>query len=235
MRVVTATTPPATLTPTMTPAASKRQRLEKVLARYEITIADAHELAALEDYEIVIIADDSGSMNCSALPPEMRKLGSHGPTRWEELQHTMSEIVELASCFDDSGVDIFFLNRPPILGVRCTVADPRFRQAFAARFAKAIRKLLDSDSTSRLRVQIMACTGNDSDIGWLNKLDSELDELDVTDDYYTESSEVVRAGLAKRFTRGDWLMKAMLGPISAKFDKWDEVLNPTPECGCLMQ
>merc|ERR1719229_1917542 len=75
---------------------------------------------------------------------------------------------------------------------------------------------------AKIRVQIMVCTAEDDEIEWLNGLDRELKEVDVTDDYIAERREVLRAGLAPKFTRGDWCMKAMLGPISHKFDKWDE-------------
>jgi len=255
------------------------QKLKAVLARFEITIAEANELSVLEDYEMVIIADDSGSMQMSSLPPQMRQLGQPGPTRWEELKHTVSEIVEIATCFDTSGVDVFFLNRQPVMGVN-SATDPRFLMAFApppqgttpltetlqrvaARmagekpillfiltdgvpnggpepFKRALKRLLAPGAACKMRVQVMACTGDDNEIGWLNVLDRELAELDVTDDYHTEAAEVVRAGLAKRFTRGDWCMKAMLGPLIHKFDAWDEALGKsshsvTQECECCVQ
>mmetsp|Transcript_21968 Transcript_21968/g.63067 ORF Transcript_21968/g.63067 Transcript_21968/m.63067 type:complete len:289 (-) Transcript_21968:109-975(-) len=255
------------------------QKLKAVLARFEITIAEANELSVLEDYEMVIIADDSGSMQMSSLPPQMRQLGQPGPTRWEELKHTVSEIVEIATCFDTSGVDVFFLNRQPVMGVN-SATDPRFLMAFApppqgttpltetlqrvaARmagekpillfiltdgvpnggpepFKRALKRLLAPGAACKMRVQVMACTGDDNEIGWLNVLDRELAELDVTDDYHTEAAEVVRAGLAKRFTRGDWCMKAMLGPVVSKFDAWDEALgrskHSSAECNlCCVQ
>ena len=31
-----------------------------------------------------------------------------------------------------------------------------------------------------------------------------------------------KAKRREAFTRGDWLLKAMLGPVSSKFDQWDE-------------
>ena len=38
-------------------------------------------------------------------------------TRWTELCRTASLVVELATCLSDSGLSIFFLNRPPMHGV----------------------------------------------------------------------------------------------------------------------
>merc|ERR1711879_353872 len=77
-------------------------------------------------------------------------------------------------------------------------------------------------TNTTFKVQIMACTGNDDEVAYLDDLDRELHEVDCTDDYYTEKAQVIRAGLTDKFSRGDWCMKAMLGPVSRKFDQWDE-------------
>lgn len=249
-------------------------KLEAVLTRFEITIADANELVVLQDYEIVIIADDSGSMSRSAQPPHQRQLGKPVKSRWDELCETISEIVGIATCFDESGVDVYFLNRQPLLGVK-SATDVSFRRAFQTpprgntpltetlqRVAQKcgdeqqtllfimtdgepnggkdsfIRMVRDTVSRQRLRIQIMACTSEESEIGWLNALDHDLKEVDVTDDYYSEKAEVIQAGQVSQFTRGDWCMKAMLGPVSAKFDAWDErrghQLELTPLCECVI-
>lgn len=53
-------------------------------------------------------------------------------------------------------------------------------------------------------------------------MDKNFAEVDCVDDYYSEKAEVLAAKKTVRFTRGDWLIKALLGPISNKFDGWDE-------------
>merc|ERR1719387_2787184 len=217
---------------------------------------------ALEDYEMVVIADDSGSMSCPAPPASQRKLGVPTPSRWDELKETVALIVDLGNCFDASGVDIHFLNRLPIFNVKSS-NDPAFIKAFnqppqggtpltetlrkvvqgtfgdkpillfiltdgvpnggPSAFGAELRKVVKKQSThSTFKVQIMACTGDDDAVGYLNDLDAELTELDCTDDYYSELTEVMKAGRVSRFTRGDWCMKAMLGPVSTKFDFMDE-------------
>jgi hypothetical protein len=245
----------------------KMAKLESILARFEITIASAQELAALEDYEIVCIVDDSGSMGLPAAPPAQRQLGKPSRTRWQELQETVSLIIELGACFDDSGIDMFFLNRGNVPGVR-SIDDTRFVNAFRAgpsggtpltetlgRVAKAcggekpvllfiltdgepnggvakfhgeLARLVKKQSTPHaFKVQIMACTGDEDAVGWLDKIDAAFSEVDVTDDYYSEMIQVLKeARRVKKFTRGDWCMKAMLGPISNKFDQWDEKSGP---------
>jgi len=84
----------------------------------------------LEDYEIVLILDDSGSMSISSNPTARRSLFEAGPSRWDELRESVSLLIELACCFDRSGVDVFFLNRGLIDGVKGS-GDPRLVKAFA--------------------------------------------------------------------------------------------------------
>jgi len=252
------------------PAAASKQhsgvsveKLEQVLKRFEITIVEANDLTILQDYEIVIIADDSGSMDNPSLPPSLRKLGVRAPSRWEELQSTVSNIVDIAVCFDESGVDLYFLNREPVLSVKSST-EARFLQSFAAPpdgttpltetlervaarsmterpvllfiltdgepnggpdpFKAALMTLIAPNPTSgrKLRTQLMVCTPLEDEVRWLNDLDRDFVEVDVTDDYHTEQSQILASGRAPQFTRGDWCMKAMLGPVSHKFDMWDE-------------
>jgi len=272
MNKVQAVTALPSAPPALTPAAPESQKMSKlqaVLDRFEITIAEARDLVVLEDYEIVLIADDSGSMQLPAVPPESRTLGVPCRTRWDELRETITNIAEIATCFSTAGIDVHFLNRAPVLKVK-HAQDPTFQQAFASPpsgstpltetlrrvasqvsterglllfiltdgepnggrgpFTSALRSLV---STTKLRVQIMACTEEERVIEWLNEVDYEFEEVDVTDDFHSERKEVLRAGIATRFTRGDWCMKAMLGPVSRKFDAWDEGLRhrvKTPEC-----
>merc|ERR1719221_1859404 len=107
-------------------------KLQAVLDRFEISIAEANDLVTLQDFEMVIIADDSGSMNKSAEPARMRKLGQPTKTRWDELKETVAEIVEIAACFDESGVDVYFLNRPPCLGVK-SAKEAAFTSSFESK------------------------------------------------------------------------------------------------------
>jgi len=240
-----------------------QEKLQHVLNRFQITIAEANDLVALQDYEIVVIADDSSSMNSGSAPPDQRQLGSSMQTRWQELRETLSLIVDLGGCFDATGLDIFFLNRPALKGVRSS-EDWAFRRAFwspakgstpltetletvvqecgserpvllfiltdgqpnggVPAFRQAIREIVTKQSTSHtFRIQIMACTGDEAAVGYLDEIDREFSEVDCTDDYYSEMQQVLKeARRVKKFTRGDWCMKAMLGPISSKFDNLDE-------------
>eukprot|EP00428_Durinskia_dybowskii_P027857 CAMPEP_0170238620 /NCGR_PEP_ID=MMETSP0116_2-20130129/19066_1 /TAXON_ID=400756 /ORGANISM="Durinskia baltica, Strain CSIRO CS-38" /LENGTH=278 /DNA_ID=CAMNT_0010489435 /DNA_START=25 /DNA_END=861 /DNA_ORIENTATION=+ len=247
-------------------------RLSGILRRFDVTIAEASDLVILSDYEIAIIVDDSTSMKSSADPVSQRVLGQKPRTRWDEVKATASLLIEIANCFDSSGVDVFFLNRRAALGVKSerdativkAFADPPngptplsdCLEQVAARMVGerpvllfiltdgepdggrqtvigSIRKLLKSDACKRqLRIQIMACTPDESEIAWMNEVDHEFSEVDVTDDYHAEKLEVEQAGRAKRFTRGDWCMKALLGMVSSKFDGWDEKRRITNLAKC---
>mmetsp|Transcript_35634 Transcript_35634/g.65302 ORF Transcript_35634/g.65302 Transcript_35634/m.65302 type:complete len:285 (-) Transcript_35634:96-950(-) len=244
-------------------SATDLSRLQAILEKFEVSIADAQDLVALEDYKIVMVCDDSGSMQRSAVPASMRRLGEAQLTRWQELQSTASLIVDIACCFDKEGVDTYFLNRKKIPKVTGP-DDKRFVFAFrdppqgstpltrvvneavnecagerpvlmivltdgepdggARPFIRMVRDVVSKSSTSaKVKFQIMACTPEEDEVEWLNRLDYELKEVDVTDDYHTEKRQVIKAGKRPVFTRGDWCMKAMLGPISTKFDSWDEM------------
>ncbi|KAJ9450416.1 hypothetical protein DIPPA_03496 [Diplonema papillatum] len=214
--------------------AHKMKKLEQILAQYEVSIADANELAALEGYEIVFICDDSSSMN---------------------------RIAEVACCFDDDGIDVYFLNRNPVFNVS-SCSDPRLIAAFQARptgrtpLTQTIKKVIqDKKHTEKplllliatdgepdhgpgefklvieqaikkkipiCKFQILACTAEDDQIAWINDFDDAFYEVDATDDFYSERAEILRTGRLQKFTRGDWVMKALLGPILRMFDEWDE-------------
>merc|ERR1712048_971560 len=79
-----------------------------------------------------------------------------------------------------------------------------------------------SIATRGARYQLLACSDQDRDIAWMNDLDDEFGEVDCTDDYESEKKEVLGVGLTDKFEKSDWLMKALLGPVSKKFDAWDE-------------
>ncbi|CAF1467564.1 unnamed protein product [Adineta steineri] len=89
---------------------------QKFARRYEISNDFAVKLRGLEGYEFVFICDDSGSMNT----PLGDAIYSHEnqPTRWDQLKKIVSIVVDLASALDPDGIDIYFLNRQPILNVR---------------------------------------------------------------------------------------------------------------------
>ncbi len=46
--------------------------------------------------------------------------------------------------------------------------------------------------------------------------------MDVTDDYDSERKQVLRAGRLHKFTRDDYVLKALVGAASPRIDNMDE-------------
>ena len=69
-----------------------------------------NHLLQLQDYEIIIVCDDSGSMKTTVDNTER--------TRWDELRSIVKIILEISVKFDSNGVDIYFLNRREYLKVK---------------------------------------------------------------------------------------------------------------------
>jgi hypothetical protein len=97
-------------------------RLEKfkhIIMKYNINYDFAFRLRGIEGFNIVMILDDSSSMSTPNIDRNERNLSpfNHLPTRWDELKHITSIIVDLASTLDPDGIDIYFLNRSPLLHV----------------------------------------------------------------------------------------------------------------------
>lgn len=75
------------------------------------------------------------------------------------------------------------------------------------------------------------CTDHDSEIAYLNDLDDQVRNLDVVDDYKSERAEVLRAqGKSFHFSKGDYVVKALLGPFDPYFDNLDA--RPGGKDGC---
>ena len=114
--------PPAA-PPHMDFADYRMQKLRALASQYEIRLDWVARLRQLENFHITVLCDDSGSMGQLCAPGSggggaPRDPFGRQPTRWSELQSTVSMLVQLITALDASGaVDIYFLNRPPLLGV----------------------------------------------------------------------------------------------------------------------
>ena len=90
-------------------------RFRNLVEKYSISMEFAMRLRELDGYEIVVILDDSGSMSSPVSKPNDPFVKTE--TRWQEAQRSAKIIVDIASVFDPDGVDIYYLNRSPILNV----------------------------------------------------------------------------------------------------------------------
>ncbi|CAF4244470.1 unnamed protein product, partial [Rotaria sp. Silwood2] len=85
------------------------QRLLQVTAKHNINTILADRLELLKDFDIVVVCADSASMNT--------RLDDMKYSRWDELRLIVEVIIEIGSIFNSSGIDVYFLNRPPLLNV----------------------------------------------------------------------------------------------------------------------
>ena len=83
--------------------------LNDICLEHEIPPEKSKHFLKLRDYETIIVCDDSSSMNTP--------IDNRGSTRWDELCLIIKVIVTIGVIFDSDDVDVYFLNRDPILKV----------------------------------------------------------------------------------------------------------------------
>jgi len=103
-------------TSTLTDKTTRLAKFDGLIRRHEINPDYAIKLRQLEGFEIVIICDDSGSMNSPVTNPSIKDHNDL-PSRWDELKNTVKTIVDIAGVLDKTGVDVYFLNRPGVKNV----------------------------------------------------------------------------------------------------------------------
>lgn len=244
-------------------------RFKEIVTRYDISYDYAFRLRALEGFEIVMILDDSSSMTTPVIDRNQQGVSPFAelPTRWDELKHIVSIVVDLAATLDPDGIDIFFLNRPPLLHVTDST---QLHEAFSrvpngpTPITRALqdiltikrshildRKLLvllatdgmptddrgQSDLAGlekvlregrqpfvdRVFITFIACTNDLQSVGYLNRFDKTIPNVDVLDDYQSERAEIVAVqGKSFPFSYGDYVVKVLMGSIDQWFDRLDE-------------
>ena len=76
------------------------------------------KLRSLESKKVVVLVDDSGSMNNPMFPAAVKKDPyARQVTRWMEMQRYLAVILDFATALSPQGCDVHFLNRPPMRGV----------------------------------------------------------------------------------------------------------------------
>lgn len=80
------------------------------IMKHEISNELAIKLRQLEGFDIVVICDDSSSMNTVVTAPNTKNF-MNLPSRWNEMENIIKIIMEASMLLDDDGIDIYFLNR----------------------------------------------------------------------------------------------------------------------------
>ena len=98
------------------------QQLQTLAQRFEINMDWVVRLRVLEGFNITLLLDDSGSMATPCVPGGLQANNPYAPqsTRWDELRNTVAILLQIITALDNQGqgVDIFFLNRPPLYNVK---------------------------------------------------------------------------------------------------------------------
>jgi len=240
---------------------SKSQKIDNLIREYEIDNLFSEKLDILSNYEIVLLIDDSGSMNTPLS-------NSKHNTRWEELKEVVNIVIKIATIFDDDGIDIDFLNRhnhtnikdldtvnyiltdkpygltplnnalqkimdkyvdsyKPVLIIIATDGIPTDNNGISD--VKNFTKTLKNRNADKFYISFLACSDQESDVGYLNKLDKQIKNIDTLDDYNSELQEVKKVqGKNFSYTFGDHIVRLLLGPICPELDKLDEKKS----CNC---
>jgi len=231
----------------------KRQMLDQLASDHDINPSFKDKLWQINETHIILLCDDSGSMNA--------QVDGQTKTRWDELKKAVTEILDIALIFDPIGMDVHFLNRPQQLGVKFT---EQIAQSFRAppnggtplvtklttleqmyrnmEYNKLLIIATDGEPSddqspnyTNLRqcvarliqqgyhIGFLVCTDDDRQVRYINEIDRQYQQVDVTDDYLTELREVRRAqGRNFKFSYGDYIVKLLVGSIDQTMDLLDE-------------
>ena len=229
----------------------RSQLINNVMNKYEIDLLFSEKLSILENYEIVLLLDESGSMNTPL---------SEGPnkTRWEELKSVVKIILDIAMIFDTNGIDIFFLNRDPIYNatsfkmIDCILPYGRTPLTEKYNFIferyqssekpvlfviatdgvptnsngyegyKRFERCMMNKNHNKFFVSFLACSDQDDDVSYLNKLDKKVPNIDTLDDYLSEKEVQNVQGKSFKYSLGDHIARLLLGPLCPELDNLDE-------------
>jgi hypothetical protein len=86
------------------------QQLDQLAQSWSISRIFKERMPLLYGREFVFLFDDSGSMRNTDR--------GYPVSRWMELKQFAAQAIALSSAFDSDGVDVYFLNRPTVSGVR---------------------------------------------------------------------------------------------------------------------
>jgi hypothetical protein len=226
-------------------------KFEQIASFYEISDYFAQKLLQLKGFDIVIINDDSYSMDTSL---------KTGGTRWDEQKNMAKIVTDIAATMDPDGIDHYFLNKgkfPNIMDAQqveslftgtCggTPLCRTLRQVLADKRGILVQKKLliiiitdgrpesiadfksilanERVPAGQVYTTIVACTDEESTMDYLNGWDQSIKRLDVVDDYQSEKVEVLKKqGQDFPFSFGDYVVKTLLGSIDQHIDKLDEV------------
>merc|ERR1712054_12897 len=265
--------PPPTMIPTPPPPPPP-SHLAIVSPGGEVSLAAraagiAHKLdledAMVEDLlrwagtEVIVVADDSGSMQSVSCMKQRT-------SRWEELQLRLAQLLDILLLVDDgSGFELKFLNSGSAVMIKSHAdlkacwqwAKPSGRTPLGGVLRDYLRpSTLEQDrlllvmtdgspsdvtfeqlgamirgKSEGVFVSFIMCTEEDDVVDAYNKKVDPLPGVDVMDDYASEQKEAEAMG--NQLSLNKYLVKSVLGPKFPKYDKLDEVRGKvSSSCQC---
>lgn len=231
------------------------QKVEHVRNKLDLSDQLATDLVSWAGTEVIVIADDSGSMRNIADV-------SRKTTRWDELKSTLSALLDVLLVVDDGGgFELRFLNHgsaTPIhshqhLEQAFSWADASGRTPLCSLLREYLNpKQLESDrlvlimtdgepsdgsfsdlkrivqqKTKGVYCSFMMCTDDDDVVDRYDRSVDRIPGVDVHDDYRSEQKQIAKRG--KKLNLNTYLVKCVLGAKFAKYDKMDEV-----GCSCIV-
>ena len=140
----------------------KQTQLDALCIRHDINPVFAPLLWNLNEKHIIFLCDDSGSMNAI--------VDNSSKTRWDELKHVVTEVLDISLIFDPIGMDVHFLNRTPLNNIRdINTLVPQFRNPptggtpLVTKLTEISRMYQRSDYYKISKLLIIATDGEPSD------------------------------------------------------------------------
>ncbi len=238
-------------------------RVKTVLQHWGIKPSFFNDLFSLDRFDFAMVLDDSGSMAsrisgthktrwdelkeitriaveiAGALDSDgmeinfLNRSGLKGVSTWEQAERLFRSPPSGSTPLTEATQRAFASLKPnkPLLVMIATDGVPDNLASFT--------NLLARRDVSRIYVSILACSDNDRDVGYLNKLDREIQNLgtavvvvvvaaaaapflilaDVLDDYQSELKEVQRRmGPAVPYSMGDHVARYLLGAVRSPWN-----------------
>ena len=218
--------------------------LDDIFAKYNINPIHHNNLRHLQMYDIVIIADDSYSMTSkvknnhrtrwnelkhiieividvgSSLDSNgidlifLNRKGMDNVTSYKQVKNLFKKGPTGGTPLSDAiATALTKVNNKPVILIIATDGKPNNLRKFT--------EILKTRNCDNVYVNILACSDQERDIGYLNKLDVEIRNLDVLDDYDSELKEVQnKQGRNYSYTFGDHIARLLVGSLF--YDKMDE-------------
>lgn len=113
-----ASEPPPSYSDGYTPQQCQEYQIVELIQKYNISTSLSKMLYILKEFNIVLLVDDSGSMTSPNTLVDPYSGQVINTTRWYEAKRFTSTLVDFAMALDDDGIDLYYINRPPIFGVK---------------------------------------------------------------------------------------------------------------------